>query len=117
MFSSLFCRYPLLIEDILFKSFTLSILQTKKALAKTKRSAPGLDNIPSWVFQEFANILAETIAEIFNLSLDAQQFSAAFKYTLVTVIPKKKNPSLKEHRPFLLLPILSKVFERLILFK
>jgi len=86
-------------------------------LSCAKKSAPGIDSVPAWVLREFSLILAESVAHIFNLSLESGLVPAAFKYAMVVPIPKVSNPTLEDFRPISLLPILAKTFERLVLRK
>ena len=86
-------------------------------MKKLKNTAVGIDQLPAWIFREFADIFAEVIAEIFNTSLSSCIFPDILKFALVTPIPKVKNPGLTDYGPISVLPILSKVFEKLVLKK
>ena len=59
-----------------------------KLLFGVKKTAPGADNIPYWVFKHRAVELACVIANLVNKKLSIGRPSSAWKNALVTPIPK-----------------------------
>ena len=61
-----------------------------------------------------AMVTAETLQKLFNQALTAGEFPSNLKNADVTPVFKKNNPLNKEnYRPVSALPIISKVFEKL----
>ena len=78
--------------------------------------AAGLDQISGKFLKDGAQILAKPISELFNLSMALGNFPDACKIIKVKPLFKKgskTDPS--NYRPIFLLPLLSKVFERVVL--
>ena len=93
----------------------LSISEVCEMLHHLKNKSPGPDGIPAWVFRELATILAPSITFIFNWSLRAGHVPQCFKLANITPIPKCSAPSTpSDFRPISLLPILSKVLEKIV---
>ena len=60
-------------------------------------------------------VLLQHILNIFNRSLESSIFPDTWKHSIITPLPKVGRPKkLKDYRPISLLPILSKVLERLV---
>ena len=77
--------------------------------------AAGSDQISGKFFNDGARILAKPISELCNLSMVLGRFPDACKIAKVKPLSKKgskTDPS--NYRPISLLPLLSKVFERVI---
>lgn len=77
--------------------------------------AMGSDMIPTVLYKEAASLLAEPLAHIYNISLSQQQFPTLWKMAHVCPIPKSFPPNIKSLRPIALLPLPSKILEKLIL--
>ena len=78
--------------------------------------AAGLDQISGKFLKDGARILAKPISELCNLSMALGSFPDACKIAKVKPLFKKgskTDPS--NYRPISLLPLLSKVFERIVL--
>ena len=94
---------------------TLSTEEVSSHLRKLKKKSPGPDGIPAWILREYSDVLSEPITYIFNWSLKTAHVPACFKLANVSPIPKIQRPSSMSHyRPISLLPILSKVLERIV---
>ena len=77
------------------------------------QKASGPDKIPSRLLIELAEVLALSLCEIFNMSLDLGVVPLQWKVTNITPVFKREDPTLaKNYRPISLLCILSKVLER-----
>ena len=82
-------------------------LNTSKAI--------GPDGIPSAVLKECHTELADSLTELYNLSLTLGKVPKAWKCANVVPIFKKGNSNIvKNYRPVSLLPVISKVLEKLI---
>ena len=77
------------------------------------QKASGPDNIPSRLLIELADVLAPSLCEIFNMSLDFGVVPFQWKVANITPVFKCEDPTLaKNYRPIPLLCIISKVLER-----
>ena len=88
-----------------------------KAL-KSLRSdcSTGHDQIPAKYVKEISAYLASPLTHIINTCISTSSFPDQWKISRVCPIPKISNPaSLADYRPISILPILSKVFEKVIL--
>jgi len=84
-------------------------------LSKIKPTAPGLDGLPSWLFNKCSVELATIVAHIFTRSLSEGIVPNQWKCSLVTPVPKVAKPcQLSDFRPISVTPILSRVLEKMI---
>ena len=77
--------------------------------------APGVDNLPERFSKDGAVILAKPVIEICNLSIKSKIFPDTCELTKLKPILKKESrmdPS--NCRPILLLPLISKIFEKVV---
>ena len=75
----------------------------------------GVAQIPASVYQRLAPTVVPCLTQIINLSLSTSTFPKIYKQALVTPIFKKGDPSLPgNYRPISSLPILSKIFEKIL---
>ena len=82
-------------------------LSSKKAVQET--------SIPVKILKENADFFAEHICRQFNEAICSSEFRATFKFAKVTPVFKKGNRNQKDnYRPISILPIMSKIFEKLI---
>ncbi|XP_057292292.1 uncharacterized protein LOC130614818 [Hydractinia symbiolongicarpus] len=76
----------------------------------------GFDNIPARYIKYVADYIASPLTHIINCCIDNPTFPEQWKISRICPIPKVTNPSnLADYRPISVLPVLSKVFERIIL--
>ena len=119
-FSSVFQHQePLenLVADAVNVTFheTFSPFEIQRSLASLKRKSCGPDNLPYWVFRDSSFSLTLAITFLFNRSISESHFPSCLKVAYVCPIPKVPRASVvSDFRPISLLPILSKVFERLV---
>lgn len=91
---------------------TLSLVEF--FLSKLKSTSPGVDMIPSWVFQKCSFELAEVICHIFSVSMFNGEIPDQWRRAIVTPIPKAPSPThLCGYRPISVTPILSRILERI----
>ena len=87
-------------------------------LLRLQNKSPGPDNIPSWVFKTSAVSLCHAISYLFNRSVRESFVPPCLKAANVRPIPKTSKPaSVQEFRPISLLPILSKLLEKIVMKK
>lgn len=77
----------------------------------------GNDRLPSCLLRLAAEEITPCVCHIFRISLEAASFPRSWKEAVVIPCFKRKGSSLQptNYRPISLLPVLSKVFERIIL--
>ena len=78
----------------------------------------GFDNIPIRFIKPVSQYIISPIVDLINTSVDRKIFPKQWKTARVCPIPKIDHPSkLKDYRPISILPVLSKIYERVILFQ
>ena len=76
----------------------------------------GYDNIPTKYIKPVSEYLISPLTHIINTCIEQSIFPDDWKISRICPVPKVANPStLAEYRPISILPVLSKVFERIIL--
>lgn len=118
VFSSAFSdtSIPLSVSPYLpSKPLIISIDEVLYRLRTLKNCSPGIDGIPPWILRDYRAILAPYIRHIFNLSVSLGVVPDAFKLSFVVPIPKGSQNSRQEYRPISMLPILSKILEKIVL--
>ena len=86
-------------------------------LRTLKKSSPGPDGIPGWVYRDHRNVLARAIHHVCSRSVATGIVPAPLKLGFVTPIPKISNPSINDYRPISILSVISKILEKLVLRK
>ena len=81
-------------------------------------SSMGPDQIPAKYLKLVAEYIASPLTHIINSFISCQRFPDAWKQARVSPIPKITNPTEADHfRLISILPVLSKVYERLVLYQ
>ena len=77
----------------------------------------GSDNIPAWIYKQFAEILSLPVSIILNSSYEEQKLPSVWKTSNVVPIPKTTPvETVNKHlRPIALTPIISKVAEEFVI--
>lgn len=94
--------------------------ETKDLIERMKlNKAPGFDNVSNRLIKSIPDIAISTLNNIFNSCLRQEYFPPYWKQAKVIAIPKpEKNLSLPaSYRPISLLPVIGKLFEKLILYR
>ena len=95
----------------------LSIDETRRALESVKRkTAPGHDGITSYMLRNLAAALAPTLTRLFNMCIDDGEFPTTWKLANLKAIWKGKGSKADatNYRPISVLPLLARVFEKLL---
>ena len=100
-----------------FKLKHATFQEVQKILSNLKNdSATGFDNIPVKYIKPVANHLISPLVHIINNCINQQVFPSKWKIARICPVPKIDNPRMAvDFRPISVLPILSKVYERVIL--
>ena len=103
------------IECLSIQNMEVSVADVLPYLRNLKRKSCGPDGLPYWVFRDSRHVLAPVITILFNRCLNHCIFPECFKVANVCPIPKTARPNtVNDFRPISMLPILSKVFEKII---
>jgi len=87
-----------------------------KMLEKTNANkAPGIDKLSGIFIKDGASLLAAPLTQLINLSISTSTFPDPFKIAkLVALYKKGCKTDPKNYRPVSLLPLLSKIFEKVV---
>ena len=92
--------------------------EVAKVLSSFKNKNCDLGSVPVKIIKSVADCLCEPIVYLFNQSLSEGCFPKCFKQARVVPILKKGDPQLLEsYRPISTLPLISKLFEKLMLIR
>ena len=88
--------------------------EVHKAIINMKvNGAPGNDNVPMRFYKIFVNSVKFLLANLFNHINNCCTYSTIWKYSIIIPIPKGKDySSVTNYRPISLLPIVSKIYEK-----
>ena len=100
-------------------SFNLQPVDQASILKMLEKSnankAPGIDKLPGIFIKDGASLLAAPLTQLINLSISTASFPDSFKIAkLVALYKKGCKTDPKNYRPVSLLPLISKIFERVI---
>lgn len=79
--------------------------------------SPGIDKVPTKVYKILADHLAMPLSVIFNTSIHQKVFPQLWKKGVIIPVPKTNPPTLTSIRYLTLLPVPSKILEKLVLKK
>ena len=99
------------VAPVLFQTDVYSVLQKLNP-----RKASGHDGVSNWILKEFAEILAQPVCSILNISFAKQGLPPLWKMAdVVSLIKVKSVTDVSKHlRPISLTPALSKIAEEFI---
>ena len=87
----------------------------RNIMMNLKRTGPGPDGLPYWLWKDFAPYLAPTLTRILNSSLKQQKVPILWKLANLTPIPKELPFSeCDQLRPISLTNIIMQLFEKLV---
>jgi hypothetical protein len=81
---------------------------------KTNKSS-GSDGLSPRILVALADVICEPLTHIFCLSIDFSQVPQKWKLANVCPVPKKSHPNISDLRPISVLPIFSKLLEKVVL--
>ena len=94
---------------------TIEVHTVWKFLSTLKRTAPGPDELPFWIWRDYAYQLAPTITKVFNSSLKKQLVPCLWKLTNITPIPKETPfETCNQLRPIFLTKVIMRLSERVV---
>ena len=95
--------------------FPVSIEEVRKLIKNVKNTKGNIHNIPVTILKEINYYIAPTICKIINLCYRTGKFPVCLKRATIIPIFKNGNPNLlKNYRPISLLPVFSKILEKVI---
>ena len=101
-------------EQFHFRTVTANEVQAILMSIPSNKS-PGHDKIPIKVYEDCLSSILPSITDLINTSLSSSVFPTAWKIAEVVPIPKTDDYELaNNNRPISLLPVLSKVCERVV---
>lgn len=94
---------------------SLGVLTVRRFMTRLKRTAPGADGFPYWLWRDFAHHLVPVVTKLFNSSLRQQSVPLPWKLANISLIPKESPLSLcAQLRSISLTNIIMRLFERLV---
>ena len=94
---------------------TIEVHTVWKFLSTLKRTAPGPEELPFWIWRNYAYQLAPTITKVFNSSLKKQLVPCLWKLANITPIPKETPfETCNQLRPISLTNVIMRLFERVV---
>ena len=94
---------------------TIEVHTVWKFLSTLKRTAPGPDELPFWIWRHYAYQLAPTITKVFNSSLKKQLVPCLWKLANNTPIPKETPfETCNKLRAIFLTNVIMRLFERVV---
>ena len=106
-------RYKIIENDNLFRSIDRCGSSRVKTV-KTSKSV-GSDEIPTRLLKEGAIFLVEPICHLFNSCVVDRSIPSCWKNGIIIPVPKSHPSQMKQRNPITLMPIISKVFETVVL--
>ena len=81
-----------------------------------KRKATGLDSVSARLLRECPDLISESLALIFNQSIDTGIFPDEWKSARITPLFKKAGSRIdpSNYRPISIIPVVTNVFERIV---
>jgi len=97
---------------------TVHEYEVYKMLSAIKKTSPGVDGVPYWVYKHCAIELAPVLTHLINKIVNNGSPPSVWLKALVTPVPKKTSPTDFSHlRPISVTSIMSRVTQRLIVRK
>ena len=99
-----------------FNFKTIEVKDIRAAFAKIKTAKSfGIDNISSYFLKLALPYIGNSLAALFNTSIETSQFPDSWKVARVTPIFKEGDKTEKSnYRPISVLPVISRLFEKLV---
>ena len=99
-----------------FHCMTIEVQEIRDAFAKVKTAKSfGIDNISSYFLKLALPFIENSLAFMFNTSIETSMFPGSWKIARVTPIYKNGDRADKSnYRPISVLPVISRLFEKLV---
>ena len=98
-----------------FYMFPVTVNEVHKIIISLNDTRYGMDEISTSIFKRCSLIFAVPIAELLRFSLEAGVFPTCLKEASITPIYKSgKRTDMNNYRPIAILPLLSKIFEKIV---
>ena len=109
---------PICLEETLSNGFyfsCISVDEVLNAISGLKPGAPGSDGISLAFLRLILPVILPVLTNIFNRLITSSCFPNCWKSAKITPIPKTNRPgSPSDYRPISVLPVISKVFEKIL---
>lgn len=79
------------------------------------KKSQGCDGIPSVIYKTLANFISTPLTMLYRKCIQQRSFPESWKHGITVPVPKTSPPKVTELRPITLLPVPSKILERLVL--
>lgn len=112
------CLAPIAVQQRVFDPLKIRLPALKAVISDLNpKKSPGSDKITNTMIINLPNSALRTVMFIFNSMLRTGYFPSSWKQSEIVMIPKsgKDVTQASSYRPISLLPVLSKIFERLLL--
>ena len=94
----------------------VSVNATSKLLSQVKlKKTAGSDNLSARLLRSSHDSIAAPLTHLFAISVENGKVPTRWKMANISPIPKSGNPSINNFRPVSLLPIPSKILEKIVL--
>ena len=98
-----------------FFVFPSDDLEVTRCINSFKLKGSQLNEIPIYIYKRLSQILSPIISKLFNKSIYLGKFPKILKKSRIVPIPKvNSSTNVNDYRPISIIPILSKIFEKLI---
>ena len=103
-------------DNFSFKTVTVSSIE--RAISAINSNKKGTEGIPTNLLKKLSSNMSYSLACLINEALSHNEYPQSLKVGTITPIVKVEIPKeLKDYRPITMLPLLSKVFEKVIHFQ
>ena len=102
------------LHDLPSDPLFFSVSEVQLVLRNLKKGSAGPDELPFWTLRDHSEILAPALHDLCSASVQSGIFPDCLKRAWITPIPKCNQPSINDYRPISLLPVISKVLEKLV---
>lgn len=102
-------------ENLLFEFKSTNINEINKIVSSFKSNVCGLDQISLEMIKLCLPVIVTYLVHIFNICLDTGYFPTKWKTALIRPLSKVNDPKqMSDLRPISLLPVLSKILEKIV---
>ena len=102
------------VDGFVFSEVDVNLVAKKLHSLKNRKNG-GVQQIPAFIYKALEPLILAPLTYVINLSLKSNQFSNCWKKALVLPLYKSGNKALPaNYRPISLLPILSKLYEKIL---